>query len=189
MSGVLLVSSLGKPREFLQALLNESGMDAVKTADSCAAARRALQSEEPELAVINAPVGDESGLELAREIAHSTTASVILLLKADSDPMLFEKAEQNGVLVLEKPLSRQLFLQTVRIGVATRQRLLWLKNENHSLQNKIEEIRLIDRAKCTLIQYLGLSEPQAHRYIEKQAMDRRTGRLEVAKGILKTYET
>lgn len=45
-----------------------------------------------------------------------------------------------------------------------------LKSENERLQEKIAEIRLVDRAKCALIQYADMTEPQAHRYIEKQAM-------------------
>ena len=66
---------------------------------------------------------------------------------------------------------------------------LGLQNENFKLQTKIEEIRLVNRAKCCLIQYLKFSEPQAHRYIEKQAMDTRQTRKEVAQRILSTYET
>jgi len=72
---------------------------------------------------------------------------------------------------------------------ASHKRITGLKNENIKLQKKIEDIRLIDRAKCVLIQYLNMTEPQAHRYIEKQAMDMRITRAEVAQGILKTYES
>jgi response regulator NasT len=63
-----------------------------------------------------------------------------------------------------------------------------LENENNKLQKKIEAIRLVDRAKCVLIQYLNMTEPQAHRYIEKQAMDLRQSRVATAENILKTYE-
>ena len=56
------------------------------------------------------------------------------------------------------------------------------------LQDKIEEIRLVSRAKCVLIEVLGMTEPQAHRYLEKQAMDLRCTRREVAQGVLSTYE-
>ena len=56
------------------------------------------------------------------------------------------------------------------------------------MQRKIEEIRLIDRAKCILIQYLQMTEPQAHKYIEKQAMNLRQSRVQMAESILKTYE-
>ena len=71
---------------------------------------------------------------------------------------------------------------------AARNRIVGLQSENVRLQSKIEEIRLVDRAKCALIQYLNMTEPQAHRYIEKQAMDMRTTRREIAQNILKTYE-
>ena len=57
-----------------------------------------------------------------------------------------------------------------------------------SMVRKIDEIRLVDRAKCALIQYLSMTEAQAHRYIEKQAMDRRTTRGRVAQSIIEIYE-
>ena len=63
-----------------------------------------------------------------------------------------------------------------------------LKKENSKLRGKIEEIRLVDRAKCLLIQYLDMTEPEAHRAIEKEAMDRRVTRKEIAKEIVSRYE-
>ena len=54
---------------------------------------------------------------------------------------------------------------------------------------RIDEMRIISRAKLALVQYMGLSEPEAHRYIEKQAMDTRSTRREVAEQILAEYET
>ena len=60
--------------------------------------------------------------------------------------------------------------------------------ENRRLREKIEELRIVERAKCVLIEHLSFSEEQAHRYIEKQAMDRRMTRRSVAEGILNTYE-
>ena len=63
-----------------------------------------------------------------------------------------------------------------------------LCDENSKLTQKIEDVRIIDRAKCLLISYLKVNEQEAHRYIEKQAMDMRITRREVAEGILKTYE-
>ena len=60
--------------------------------------------------------------------------------------------------------------------------------ENKKLLQKIEDIRIIDRAKCLLISYLNMSEPEAHKYIERQAMDMRITKRQVAEGIIKTYE-
>jgi AmiR/NasT family two-component response regulator len=52
-----------------------------------------------------------------------------------------------------------------------------------------EEMEIINRAKTTLMEYLGFTEPQAHRYIEKHAMDMRVTKIEIAKNILKIYES
>ena len=66
--------------------------------------------------------------------------------------------------------------------------MLNLKNENARLQNQIEEIKLVDRAKCALIQYRHLTEQEAHYFLEKQAMDQRSTRRQVAQEIIRTYE-
>ncbi len=100
-----------------------------------------------------------------------------------------ENVEDYGVLTVAKPINRMLLHQTVKLAFSTHSRVVGFKKENVQLQSKIEEMRLVDRAKCVLIQYLTMSEPQAHRYIEKQAMDMRVSKRVIAEGILKTYET
>jgi response regulator NasT len=57
-----------------------------------------------------------------------------------------------------------------------------------SAENKIADLKFIERAKFVLAEYLSLTEAEAHRYIQKNAMDRRVRQVEVAKDILKTYE-
>lgn len=84
-------------------------------------------------------------------------------------------------------------VDTVLIPVETaknnQKELQKLKEQNQKLQNKLEETRLVNRAKCVLIQYLNMTEQQAHRYIEKQSMDLRQSRVVTAESILKTYES
>ena len=63
-----------------------------------------------------------------------------------------------------------------------------MEKEKLNLKNKMNEIQIIDRAKWLLVDQLKMSEPEAHRYIEKQAMDRCVKRVEIAQNILRTYE-
>ena len=63
-----------------------------------------------------------------------------------------------------------------------------MKRTVANLQNKVAEIKTVDRAKLVLMQYLGFSEEAAHKYIEKEAMNSRKSRFEVASEILRTYE-
>ena len=90
----------------------------------------------------------------------------------------------DAVLIPSKKL-----IDSFKIPADNQKELDFLKFQNQKLQNKLEEIRLIDRAKCVLIQYLNMTEQQAHRYIEKQSMDLRQSRVVTAESILKTYES
>ena len=71
---------------------------------------------------------------------------------------------------------------------SARERLRKSEKKALSIEEKMEEIRLANRAKWLLIDELKMSEPDAHRYIEKQAMDRCVSKREVAEEIIKTYE-
>ena len=70
---------------------------------------------------------------------------------------------------------------------SARERLRKSEKKALSIEEKMEEIRLVNRAKWLLIDELKMSEPDAHRYIEKQAMDRCVSKREVAEEIIKTY--
>lgn len=68
------------------------------------------------------------------------------------------------------------------------ERLRAVRRENERLRCTIDDLKLVDRAKCALIQYLNMTEADAHRFIEKQAMNKRVSKRDVALEILKTYE-
>lgn len=92
-----------------------------------------------------------------------------MIVKNDNADAVSERMEDAGVMVISKPLSRQLFFRSIKFISASRKRLLGLQTENLKLHKKLEEIRIINRAKLALMQYLGFTEQQAHRYLEKQA--------------------
>jgi len=82
----------------------------------------------------------------------------------------------------------KIFWHILELAINTQISLRELQKENRELKQKIEDIRIIDRAKYVLISRLNLSEEEAHRAIEKQAMDMRTSKKSIAEDILKTYE-
>jgi AmiR/NasT family two-component response regulator len=184
----LIVSGTDKGKDFLSDLLKAQEFSQITTVTSGGEARRLLIEGSFDLVVINTPLRDEFGHELALSITDSAAAGVIMLVKSEISDEVSQKVEDFGVFVVSKPISRQFFFQALKLVTASRRRLQGLKKENAKLEKKIEEIRLVDRAKCVLIQYLNLTEPQAHRYIEKQAMDMRLTKREIAEGILKAYE-
>ena len=184
----LLVGSSEKSQALLQSLLSGTGFSQCVLAQNGAEARRMLNQGEYALTIINTPLTDETGIDLAVKTAQSTLSGVILLVKAEMADVVSQKVEESGVLVVAKPVARLLFDQALRLSMTARNRMLMLQNQNEKLQKKIEEMRMVDRAKCALIQYLRMTEQQAHRHIEKQAMDTRQTKMQVARDIVNTYE-
>lgn len=89
-----------------------------------------------------------------------------------------------GVLTLAKPASSQLVLQSIRLLCAARERLGFLQKQNATLEEKLAEIRLVNRAKWALIRQYSMAEEDAHRYVEKLAMDRCISKQQAARIIL-----
>lgn len=185
---VLLVSG-AKAAGALVELMDTALYAPVTLAHTAGEARRALVDDAFDIILVNAPLPDESGQELAVRATETGYAGVLLLERAERFEEVCCRVESYGVLVVAKPLSRPVLAAALRLAGATRERFRLLENQKRKLQAKLEEIRIVDRAKWALIQYLQMDEAQAHRYIEKQAMDLRATRREIAEGILRMYES
>lgn len=188
MESVLIVTGSEKAGDALVPMLRDFGHLSIAMAKSGAEAKRSLITNEYDLVIINAPLPDEYGYGLAENVLKSSMSSCIVIARAEHFEQVSSKLELIGALCVSKPVNRLLLAQTLRCVTATRNRLLGLRRENDKLQKKIEEMRIINRAKFALMQYLSYDEAQAHRYIEKQAMDKRVTKYQIAVGIIKTYE-
>ncbi|WP_319473491.1 ANTAR domain-containing protein [uncultured Sphaerochaeta sp.] len=185
----LVVSSTQKGCDSLCSLMREHDRSIeLLHCLSAGEARRLVLDQELDLVVINAPLLDESGEELAVMVVQQSLAGSILVVRNQ----YFEQCEalfsEQGVLVVSKPVIRQMFFQALSLARSMRRRLTAMHTENEKLHKKIEEIKIIDKAKWVLIENLGMDEQQAHRYMEKQAMDLRKSRYAVALSLLKTYQ-
>lgn len=189
MDNVLLVSKSEKSTDSLSGLLREISSPTIDIVRSGSEARRILLEKEFDFVFINTPLADEFGDGLSIYVSENTHAGVVLLVKAEIEEQAEVKTEDYGVFVLPKPLSKHLMFKSIRLLEATKRRLEGVRKENIKLQKKIEDIRTINRAKYVLMEYLSMSEPQSHRYLERQAMDQRITKVEVAKRILSTYES
>ena len=110
------------------------------------------------------------------------------MVKNDLFNDIYAKVISYGVITLSKPTNLQIVAQNLRILCATRERLRQMEAKQATVEEKIEEMRLVNRAKWLLIECLGMTEPEAHRYIEKQSMDERISKREVAENIIKAYK-
>ncbi|MBR5096790.1 MAG: ANTAR domain-containing protein [Treponema sp.] len=188
MDSVLIVSNTSATFEVLSLMLGSEKFSRISTMQSGNQARQELINGEYDLIVIDAPLPDELGDDFALHAAEQTSAGIILIVENEILADVNANVEEMGIFVMPKPASPEFFYQAVKLLTAARNRISVLEDENKKLQDKISEIRLVDRAKLVLIQRLEMTEQQAHRYIEKQSMDMRQSRAITAQNILKTYD-
>ena len=188
MEQILTVAGTKQGLQLLQQLLQEQGMSVASSLDNGLEARRQLEAQRFDLVIINSPLPDEHGEAIAR-MAYKMHANVILMVKPEHIDAVYERIHTTGIYMIPKPLKRAVFFQTLQCIQIQTMQLKQLQQEKDSLNRQIQDAKLLNRAKLLLMQVLKLSEPQAHRYIEKQAMDLRIPKREVAEGIINTYET
>ena len=188
MKKALLVSRPGQGASSLVQLLKDEGFGKITSASSGYGAREAENGDGFDLICINAPLVDENGVALARHFAATTRSSVVIIVPVKNADEISDMLISHGVLVISKPINKHLFHHYLLFTDCFRSRILSIERENRELKSMVEDLKIIDRAKLLLVTCLNMSEEQAHRYLEKQAMDLRTSRLEVAKQVIGTYE-
>lgn len=184
---VLLVSAGDKFARTLMALLPPCHYWPVTAVKTAGEARRALNGQGYDMVLINAPLSDDFGTQLASDICARSDAGVLLFVSSELFQEVSDQATERGVLTLPKPTSTQMITHFLRVLCAVRERMRRMEEKQASVEEKIQEIRLVNRAKWALIQCLSMSEEEAHRYFEKQAMDHRISKREAALQVLATY--
>ena len=185
---VLIVTASDTFANSVMPLLPMTDYWPVTTVHSVSEARRRVVDTEFDIVLINAPLLDDFGMRLAIDICTNSGAGVLLMVKNDLFNDIYAKVVGYGVITLSKPTNSQMVAQNLRILCATRERMRQMQARQATVEEKIEEIRLVNRAKWLLIECLSMTEPEAHRYIEKQSMDARISKREVAENIIKTYQ-
>ena len=140
MENVLLVTASKKSADMLIDLIHSSGWhpDRILAAASCSEARRRLIENNVDLIIINAPLTDEFGHEFASYACQNTLSGVLMLVKADLADTVSERVEQDGVVVVTKPISRAVFYQSMHLVNSVRHRIYALQKENRQLRQRLE---------------------------------------------------
>ena len=184
---VLVVSSSEKFNAALTEYFSVPTFTPVQTVSGISVAKRALVERAFDFVVVNSPVGDDVGIRFSIDTVTSCDSVVLFLSKTDQFDLAFEKLAEHGVFLLQKPVSRPVFSIALDWLISAREGLRKNRTKTLSIEEKMNEIRLVNRAKWLLISELKMTEPTAHRYIEKQAMDRCIPRKMIAEEIIKTY--
>ena len=181
---VLIAEDEALIRLDLKEMLQEEGYDVVGEAGDGETAVRLAEELRPHLVVLDVKMPVLDGISAAERIAAARIAPV-LMLTAFSQRELVERAREAGAMAyLVKPFSKTDLVPAIEMAVARYDELSALESEVADLTERLETRKLVDRAKGVLQTKFGLSEPDAFRWIQKAAMDKRTSMREVAQVVL-----
>ncbi len=184
---VLIVSAAEKLNTALTALLPESQYAPVHIVSGISAAKRTFAERTYDYVIINSPLPDDIGTRFAIDACNSRGTVVLLMVRAELHADLYDKVAEHGVFTLPRPTSKQTITTALSWMSSARERLRKTEKKTLSIEDKMKEIRIVNRAKWLLISEIKMDEPSAHHYIEKQAMDRCVSKREIAEEIIKTY--
>ena len=167
---VLIVSSSENFSASLTDFMPVGNFSPVSTATSVSEAKRRLQDRKFDFVIINSPLPDDFGSRLATDISTSSQSVVLLLVRNEIYEGVYEKVTDSGVITLSKPVSKAVMTEVLRIMGAVRERLRALERKTSTLDEKMEEIRTVNRAKWLLIEHLKMTENDAQISDIKDAM-------------------
>jgi two-component system, response regulator PdtaR len=185
---VLIAEDEALIRLDLKEMLQEEGFEVVAEVADGASAVRLTRELSPDLVILDVKMPVMDGIQAAEEIAKERLAA-ILILTAFSQRDLVEKARRAGAMAyLVKPFQKHDLLPAVEIAAGRFRELSGLEREVDDLQGRLEARKLVERAKGLLQEREGLSEGDAFRFIQRQAMERRLTMRQVAEQIIERVE-
>jgi len=168
----------------LAEMLEEEGYKVVGQAGDGEAAVALAAEHKPDLVILDVKMPVLDGISAAEKIAEQRIAPV-LMLTAFSQRELVERARDAGAMAyLVKPFSKADLVPAIEMATSRYDELRALETEVADLTARFETRKIVDRAKGLLQAQLGMTEPEAFRWIQKTSMDRRLTMREVAQAVV-----
>ncbi len=170
-------------------MLGEEGYEVVGEAGDGETALALVESLRPDLAVLDVKMPTMDGITAAKKIAEARLAPVVILT-AFSQRDLVERARDAGAMAyLVKPFDKSSLVPAIEMAVSRYAEISQLEAEVADLGERLETRKVVDRAKGQLQTRFKMTEPEAFRWIQKAAMDKRTTMREVAAVVIAETET
>ena len=169
-------------------MLREAGYNVIGEAANGREAISLARHLKPDLAILDVKMPEIDGISAA-EVIVSEKLAAVLMLTAFSQRELVERARDAGAMAyLVKPFSISDLTPAIEMALGRYAQIQALEAEVGELGERLEARKLVDRAKGVLMANLGISEPEAFKWIQKAAMDQRTSMSGVSEGVLAHYQ-
>ena len=187
---ILVVSSSDKFNQSVTKFLTSYFHSSPDIAPNLNQASRLLLERNYNILIISSPVRDQNVINFVLNVNDSYNIGILLLVSPYEYPEIVDRTNEYGILTLAKPVEMDIFIQSLSLLISTIEKMNVVKIRSKSelsFKEKMAEIKLANEAKLLLIKHKGFSEIEAHKYIEKRAMDKRVPKIYIIKEIIFTY--
>ena len=181
---VLLASDSERFNQMILSLLSTSGCTPIRVVSSAAAAKRAALEQVFDLVIVNTPLPDDFGTAFSVAQSGNGQTVVLMLVRAALHEEIHSQVMDRGVFTLPKPTTKQALAMALQWMNTTRELLRRVEAGTKTVEQELQELHLLNRAKWLLIEQRGMSESEAHHFLEKQAMDRSVSKHRIAVELL-----
>lgn len=188
MEKVLIVSENCKETGILIEILKMIYCYEIQISKTYEESKKKVQEFEFDLCIINSQENNKWLESFAKELITKTNSQVLYLAQNDVFEYTKNIYEDIGIITIPKPIDINIALSTLNVIKILNKKIKKIEKENEKLCKQVQDIKLINRAKFILITHLNMNETEAHKYIEKESMNSRSTKIDVALKILKTYD-
>lgn len=185
---VLIVSDSARFNQAITELMPASGYAPIRIVPSVSAAKRAALERVYDFVVLNTPLPDDFGTAFAAAQSGNRQTVVLMLVRSSLQEQIQSQVTDRGVFTLPKPTTRQALQTALQWMGAARERLRRMEEADRSVEDRMREIHRMNRAKWLLIERRGMSESEAHHYLEQQAMEQCVSKRAIVDEILSGLE-
>lgn len=164
--------------------LIEEGYDVVAEAGRGDEALKLIEELKPDIVILDVRMPGLDGIEVAREVVANRAAAVLILTAFGQRDLVERAAEAGAMAYLVKPWQRSDLVPAIEMALARHRETLELVDGKQHLEDQLEARKVIDRAKGVLMDVHGLSEKDAFRYLQSNAMQNRSTMRNVSEAIL-----
>ncbi|MBM7050647.1 MULTISPECIES: ANTAR domain-containing response regulator [unclassified Rothia (in: high G+C Gram-positive bacteria)] len=165
-------------------ILESQGFQVVAQADNGETAVELAREHRPDLVLMDVKMPIMDGISAAEAISKEQIAPVVLLTAFSQKELVDRATEAGAMAYVVKPFTPNDLIPAIEVAISRYEQIFALQKEVSSIKEQFETRKVVDRAKSLLITKMGLTEPEAFRWIQKTSMDRRLSMREVAETIV-----
>lgn len=181
---LLIVSASEQFNTLVKRSIPSKSFDVIEIRKSISLAQRELLSRKYDIIVINAPLPDDMGVNFALDASERHSSGILLVAPGEICDDISGHVIDFGIIPASKPINKSTIERCIRHLCADQDKIKGMERKINSLDDKLDEMRVVNKAKWFLIDNENMSEEEAHRYIGKQAMDRCVSRRIVSEEII-----